>query len=324
MAKPSRTSRPGLEVEPRPTCPMCGDAGMVWHAALDDGPAIFQGAWSFRRCQRRACGHGWLDPAPTRASIARTYEGYGLHAAPAPVAPAPRRGWTGRAFGLFLGVTGTQRRRRRLETYNLGPGQGRLLEVGCGNGARLAALRSLGYEVEGQEVARLGAATASRHGVPVHTGDLASLGLPSARFDLVVMNHVLEHVHDPVGLLAECFRLLRPGGRFVSVQPNGASAAHRRYGRDWVGLDPPRHLHLFSPASVRAAAQAGGFGRIRVRTTAVRAEACAAESLRRRDQRKGGPGAPRYREMALAQIRAWLAATGPRGRGDEIVLEAVR
>ncbi len=225
---------------------------------------------------------------------------------------------------MFLGVTGTQRRRRRLETYGLGPGQGRLLEVGCGNGARLAALRGLGYDVEGQEVAQQGAATASRHGVPVHMGDLASLGLPGAQFDFVVMNHVLEHVHDPVGLLAECARLLRPSGHLVSIQPNGASSAHRRHGRDWVGLDPPRHLHVFSLASARSTAQAAGFRRLRVTTTAARAEACAAESLRRRDERTGRPTAPRYRAMAMAQVRALLTAAGPRGRGDEIVLEAVR
>ncbi|MBN2408840.1 MAG: class I SAM-dependent methyltransferase, partial [Candidatus Aminicenantes bacterium] len=78
-------------------------------------------------------------------------------------------------------------------------------------------------------------------------------------FQAIVMNHVIEHVPDPSGVLRKCRRLLAPGGRMVIVTPNPAGLGHRLFKKSWANLDPPRHPHLFSPKALRAAAEEAGF-----------------------------------------------------------------
>jgi SAM-dependent methyltransferase len=95
-------------------------------------------------------------------------------------------------------------------------------------------------------------------GLEVLTGSLGDHRFPSGHFDAITMSHVIEHLHDPVNLLRDCGRLLKPSGRLVVVTPNIRSLGSRRFGSAWLGLDPPRHLQLFSRATLlRAAAQAG-------------------------------------------------------------------
>lgn len=79
----------------------------------------------------------------------------------------------------------------------------------------------------------------------VDLGDLLDIGLEAASFDVIVMNHVIEHVYDPVATLVECRRLLAPEGKIIIITPNLKSYGHEIYGEDWRALEPPRHLHLF-------------------------------------------------------------------------------
>src|SRR5690606_4600196 len=72
-------------------------------------------------------------------------------------------------------------------------------------------------------------------------------------------SHVLEHVYDPSGLLSECYRLLKPGGHLRVVVPNPKSWGHKLFGSRWRGLEPPRHLHLFTPEALRMLSERAGF-----------------------------------------------------------------
>lgn len=296
------------------------------HDEVPDGFGLTANRWSIKRCARTSCGHAWPDPSPMRESLPLAYQDYPVHEMPSE-APRPAPSLLGRAYDLLaVRATGLQARRRRLDRFLLPPGQGqRLLELGCGNGARLAIMQDHGYRPEGQEVSPIAAARAAALGVPVHLGDLGDVAIASASFDAVVMNHVLEHLPDPAALLAECHRVLRPGGRLVSIQPNGASLAHRAFGPDWAGLDPPRHLHVFTPGSVAATARAAGFQRVRVSTTYARSEACTLESLRRRALRLGNPEAPPAYPAAVAkQLLGLVAGAWAPSRGDEIILQGWR
>jgi predicted SAM-dependent methyltransferase len=78
------------------------------------------------------------------------------------------------------------------------------------------------------------------------------------------MSHVIEHVHDPVGVLKSCFELLRPGGVLWLETPNICSFGHETFGRNWRGLEPPRHLVIFSPASMRGALEVAGFSTVEI------------------------------------------------------------
>jgi len=95
-------------------------------------------------------------------------------------------------------------------------------------------------------------------GLNVFHGTLEEACLQSGYFDAITMNHVIEHLADPVGTLKECCRVLKPGGELVIVPPNIVSLGHKIFTRGWGGLEPPRHLYLFSPGTLSACAQRAG------------------------------------------------------------------
>src|SRR5439155_22069842 len=117
----------------------------------------------------------------------------------------------------------------------------------------------LGWEVSGVEPDPQSAAQAAAAGVEVKAGLLESQSLPEAHYDAVSLNHVIEHLHDPVRTLKICHRILKPGGRIFIATPNFAAGGHRLFGADWVPLDPPRHLVLFTSDSVKLAVVLAGF-----------------------------------------------------------------
>ena len=160
---------------------------------------------------------------------------------------------------IFLGSA----RRRRFDTFTgffhfPGPGA-RVLDIGCGNGSFLWQMRSLGWEVRGVEPDPQSAAYARAAGLDVRDGLLQHQSLPEGYFDGITMNHVIEHLHDPMDTLRRCWKLLKPGGQITVTTPNLGSRGHQIFGADWLALDPPRHLVLFTEASLRGAMEHCGF-----------------------------------------------------------------
>jgi SAM-dependent methyltransferase len=158
----------------------------------------------------------------------------------------------------------------RIGTMHLGNVRpGKLLDVGCGNGSFLALMQSAGWQVAGIEpdpkAAKL---AAERLGVPIHSEQLSDAGFESGSFDAITLHHVIEHVHDPVGTMAECRRLLRGDGRMVIATPNLSSLAHGLFKADWRGLEPPRHVNVFSPRALVQMAEMAGLRVELVQTSA--------------------------------------------------------
>ncbi len=135
---------------------------------------------------------------------------------------------------------------------------GRALEVGCGEGWMLATLRRRGWRVAGLErTAASGRFAATHLGLPIVVGGLESLR-PGARFDLIILHQVLEHLSQPMQTLQACSRLLTPGGRIIIEVPNLASWQFHFAGPHWVHLDVPRHLGHFTPDTIRFALEQAG------------------------------------------------------------------
>lgn len=308
-----------------PVCRLCGERGEIMHRDLVDWLFGAPGRWTLKRCPNGACGLVWLDPMPTEDGIARAYVRYYTHRPESGDTPAPAL-WMERMLRR-LSKRVKRGRRERAGMYLDKTPPGRLLDVGCGNGGFLARMAARGWRVEGQEVDVEAAESArTRHGFTVHLGPLHKLRLPSDGYDAIAMQHVIEHVHEPEKLVAECRRLLRDGGQLIVVTPNIKSLGHKLFGRSWRGLEPPRHLHLFSGETLKELAKRCGFGEPEVWTASTNAGALAAASVAARGATP--LNAPKRIGLAVleagVQSLAGLVHIVEKDSGDECVLKAVK
>ncbi len=99
----------------------------------------------------------------------------------------------------------------------------------------------------------------------------------------------VEHVHDPISLLVACYQALKPGGRLVLLTPNVDSLGHKLLGEDWRGLEPPRHLYLFSKQTLSMSVRRALFSIQALRTISQGAPAIWAESRIHRKPRDASP-----------------------------------
>ena len=132
----------------------------------------------------------------------------------------------------------------------------RILDVGCGGGALLRQLASLGFcSLRGADPF-IAEELRYPDGVLVQKTRLEGL---NEQFDFIMMHHSFEHMAEPYAVLSEVRRLLAPGGSLLLRIPLCSSEAFRRYGADWVQLDAPRHFYLHSDKSLRLLAERSGF-----------------------------------------------------------------
>src|SRR5262245_15144192 len=141
---------------------------------------------------------------------------------------------------------------------------GRLLEIGCGQGMFLERARDAGWRVQGVEILEPVARRARERGLEVFLGTLEEARFPAESFDAATMTEVIEHIVDPVPLLAEVARVLRPGGVAALATGNAGSWAARLRGGRWEYYRFGGHMHIrfYSPPAARALARADGFERV--------------------------------------------------------------
>lgn len=151
-----------------------------------------------------------------------------------------------------------------------GPGPGSLLDVGCGEGFVLDWFAKAGWSVRGIDHSVAGLEAMNPHMLArVEIGDMFALldrhvGL-GHRYDLVWLSNVLEHVPDPVALLASLRRLVdEKKGALVVTVPNDGTAYQERLLSDgdiaerfWIAM--PDHLAYFTYESLVSVAQATGW-----------------------------------------------------------------
>jgi SAM-dependent methyltransferase len=238
--------RADFREEPLPTgdeheCPLCGPhaAAQGRYRRIDE---ITGEAFSVVACG--SCGHGVTSPFAFRPD-AYPPSGY---------APWGGGGTLRRAAFAVLRALNARWKLRRIRRAV--PALRRLLDVGAGDGAFANFVQDRGYEVAATEPSATARRAASNRGVAA-VERLEELG--GRRFDAVTAWHVVEHVPDPVALLSAMRETVAPGGAAFVAVPNFASRDLARYGSDWAPLDPPRHLHHFTPDSLKRALASSGW-----------------------------------------------------------------
>jgi 2-polyprenyl-3-methyl-5-hydroxy-6-metoxy-1,4-benzoquinol methylase len=249
-----------------PVSDLCGSSRpRVVYEELTDERHHLPGRFGIVRCE--ACGLLYLAPRPVAAHLADYYPpDYACHQCDPDSSELAhvRLSMRKRARRALVGGAERLYQRRYGESSRIVPpfGGGRLLDVGCGPGEFLASMQRAGWDVYGVEPS---AAASDRARLLVGaqriiTGSMdgeAAAELPP--MDLITMHHVLEHVVEPRGTLRAITRCLRANGQLRVQVPNVGSVEARLFGRDWWGLDVPRHLWHFSRVTLTRLLAEEGF-----------------------------------------------------------------
>jgi len=135
---------------------------------------------------------------------------------------------------------------------------GQLLDIGCANGRFLLRMKALGWHVQGVEFNETAVKICRDHQLNVFHGALENANLESNFFDLITIRHVIEHVPDPDGFVADITHILKPGGRLHVRTPNSESLGRAIFRHYWYANDVPRHLILFSEKNLNMLAARHG------------------------------------------------------------------
>lgn len=132
----------------------------------------------------------------------------------------------------------------RLDHIEASVGTGRMmLDVGSATGDMLALAAERGWDVQGIELSEWAAAEANSRGIPTMCGSLPDPALADESFDAVTLWDCIEHLADPLSVLEDVSRVLRPGGMVV-VTTGLVPDDDPDRGRHWYF--PPWHLWYFS------------------------------------------------------------------------------
>jgi 2-polyprenyl-3-methyl-5-hydroxy-6-metoxy-1,4-benzoquinol methylase len=289
LDEPWRKLWPAGGLESVELCPVCGHdkRSLLYRDLVDDTFRAAPGSWSLWQCS--LCHSAYLNPRPTRDAIHLAYANYYTHKQPEPKADyaalrpifkVRRRllnGYTNWRYGTgsspsskwgilaALALPGA-RKIPDLEFRHLPKlygGGGRLLDVGCGDGTFLRQAQSCGWDVVGLDTDTAVVASAVQQGLAVFRGGIEYFAEGSDMFDVITLNHVIEHLHDPVQDLSKCYTLLKSGGQLWIETPNVESSGHALFQRHWRGLEVPRHLVLFNQRSLRKLLSSIGFQQLK-------------------------------------------------------------
>ena len=303
------------------TCPLCRGTGQHDFTGRD---LMFGGdtEYAYHRCD--SCGAVYQTPMPSTEQIAGFYpDNYTVYDENIKLKPrgAMEKALLNVSYGhrhlraplplkLLAPLLAPFKDRNNLPYEN----GGRMLDIGCANGRFMLRMQQLGWQVQGVEFNQTAVDICRRNGLEVFHGELKDAGLEPGSFDLISARHVIEHVPDPDGFVAEIARLLKPGGRMHLRTPNSESLGRKIFGHLWYANDAPRHLILFSKKNLNMLAARHGLEPVTIRTN-VRPKLI----LNSLDYKTGNRGKPsRKSKLRRLLAKLYVPLAKPGGRGDEL------
>lgn len=230
------------------SCPLCGGKTQGFLQGRPDYEYGNPTRLRYHRCCSASCGLIFASPIPVD-QIPGFYIDYSTHSPPEEtdssgiraklsrlLTPATIR----REFGNYLGDWIAENRELSI------------LDFGCGNARLLKRLKSRGFRnLIGFDFDPKARSAAYGQELVIYD-EPEELFSRTAPFDIIVLNHVVEHLDDPADTIRQLLRLLAPGGIMYLRTPNSSSALSALFGENWRGYETPRHLHLFNSRNVRS------------------------------------------------------------------------
>ena len=307
-------------------CPGCG--GGKWTAEREAGNPTLDPSERFTIVRCDSCGLAFTNPRPKLSALGKYYP---KDYSPYQSEESAAAGDGGSIKNLVLrdafgapsirpGAGGTMVARaiecvRRPESFGFGVawrGSGRLLDFGCGSGKFLRRMHSLGWDVTGIDFSEEAVNVVRKSGLKALVGTLPHAELKPRSFDVVTLRHALEHVPAPREILRLSWELLDAGGLLLIAVPNYDAWEIEKLGEAGMGLDLPRHLTHFTPASLKKMMEGVGLTNVSVR------QVSRASWIRKAGKRSKSKSA--LRNASVARFASTMAQI--RGRGNEIIATA--
>jgi SAM-dependent methyltransferase len=125
------------------------------------------------------------------------------------------------------------------------------LDVGCGMGGYMLAASELGMTTLGFEPsADHGKIANERLHLDVVNDYFTEDKVGGRKFDVALLSHVIEHIHNPKAFVADLVSVLKPGGKLIMITPNADALSARITGRHWPMLVPLDHVTMLTKNSV--------------------------------------------------------------------------
>ncbi|MFA6980572.1 MAG: class I SAM-dependent methyltransferase [Ignavibacteriaceae bacterium] len=133
-----------------------------------------------------------------------------------------------------------------IKQLNFASYQEKILDVGCGNGQLLNFLSSVGFV----NLSGIDPFLEEEISTTLYKIEKKELLGITETFDVIMFHHVLEHIDNPIETLLKAKELLNADGRILIRIPFKDSYAWEKYKENWVQIDAPRHVIIYSKGSL--------------------------------------------------------------------------
>ena len=197
------------------------------------------------RCKE--CGLSFVNPQPSSEELREFYQtDYESYNEPELI----KYGFITRKISSFIHNFFHRQVKRQIIDID---GRINYLDFGCGGGFNLERVQKKhpSWKFYGYDNNQIACQKTKERGFPVYCGELEEISWPNDFFDIINMNHVVEHLSNPSAGIKKIRTLIKKGGILRLTTPNFDSLSSKLFKGSWQALELPRHLFFFNLTTLK-------------------------------------------------------------------------